>query len=173
MAELRPNQEAKRAVINELVDKIKRAKAFVMVEYKGITVEADTKLRRAYREANIDYGVHKNTLMRIALAEAGYQEDQADYDKFSQCLNGTTAIAFSYDDETMSCDAVDCMNKASHFFKIKGGMMDGKFVDAATVESLAKIPSKPVLLGMLANVLNAPVQGLAIALKAVADKKEA
>ena len=55
----------------------------------------------------------------------------------------------------------------------KGGMMDGKFVDAATVESLAKIPSKPVLLGMLANVLNAPVQGLAIALKAVADKKEA
>ena len=49
MAELRPNQAAKRAVINELVDKIKRAKAFVMVESKGITVEADTKLRRAYR----------------------------------------------------------------------------------------------------------------------------
>ena len=173
MAELRPNQEAKRAVINELVDKIKRAKAFVMVEYKGITVEADTKLRRAYREANIDYGVHKNTLMRIALAEAGYQEDQADYDKFSQCLNGTTAIAFSYDDEIAPAKVTKENADKINVLKIKGGMMDGKFVDAATVESLAKIPSKPVLLGMLANVLNAPVQGIAIALKAVADKKEA
>ncbi len=163
---MRPNQEAKRIVIEELKSKINKAKAFVLVDYKGLTVENDTVLRKAYREAKIEYGVHKNTLMRIALNELGYKQ-------FDEALNGPTAIAISYEDEVLAAkiskDNADKFNTV----QIKCGFLEGNFVDAKGVEALARIPSKPVLLGMLANVLNAPVQGLAIALKAIADKQQA
>ena len=163
---MRPNQEAKRVVIDQLKDKISRAKAFVLVEYKGITVAADTLLRKAYREANVDYSVQKNTLMRIALNELGYTQ-------FDNDLNGTTAIAFSYEDEITPAKITKENIDKNPVMKIKCGFMDGNYMDAKMVENLAKIPSKPVLLGMLANMLNAPIQGLAIALKAIADKQEA
>jgi large subunit ribosomal protein L10 len=163
---LRPNQEAKRAVIDELKSKLSKAKAFVLVDYKGLTVENDTVLRKAYREAKVEYGVHKNTLMRIALNELGFNQ-------FDKALNGPTAIAISYEDEVIAAkvskDSADKFNTV----QIKCGFLDGNFVDAKGVEAIAQIPSKPVLLGMLANVLNAPIQGLAIALKAIADKQEA
>lgn len=163
---MRPNQEAKRVVIDQLKDKVSRAKAFVIVDYKGLTVENDTVMRKAFRTANVEYGVHKNTLFRIALNELGY-------DKFDEALNGPTAVAFSYDDEIAPAKTTKENVDKNPSMKIKCGMMNGEFIDAKTVETMAKIPAKPVLLGMLANVLNAPVQGLAIALKAIADKQQA
>ncbi len=162
---MKPKQEAKRVAIEEFKTKISKAKSFVLIDYKGLTVENDTVLRRTYREANIEYGVHKNTLMRIALNELGYSQ-------FDNDLNGPSSIAISYEDEVAAAKVSKESTGKFKAIKIKCGFLDGNYVDAKGVEALALIPAKPVLLGMLANVLNAPIQGLAIALKAIADKQQ-
>ena len=151
---MRESQIAKRAIIDDLKEKFERCASFVIIDYKGLTVEKDTEFRAEFRKANVEYKVLKNTLVRIA-------------------LNGPTAIAISYDDAIAPAKVVSEGIDKYKVMSIKCGMMDKAYVDDKTVQALAKIPSKQVLYGMLANVLNAPIQGLAIALNAVAEKQSA
>ena len=157
--------EAKKAKVEQLTEMLKNAVSCVIVDYKGITVEEDTKLRRELREANVHYSVEKNTMLRFALKNAGIEG-------LDDVLEGTTAIAVSNDDQTAPARilgkfASDTEGK----FNLKAGMVEGQIYDEKGVIALSKIPSKDVLLAQLVGSLQGPIQGLAAILKAVADSK--
>ena len=111
-----------------------------------------------------EYKVLKNTLVRIALNELGYKE-------FDESLNGPTAVAFGMEDAIAPAKVTSENMEKFKALEVKCGMMDNKYVDAATVAQLAKVPSKPALLSMLLSVLQAPVRGLAVSLNRVAEQK--
>ena len=156
--------EIKKQQVNDVAGWFNDAIAGVVVDYKGINVEDDTKLRKELREANVHYVVLKNTILRRAA-------EQANLSELNDVFKGTTAVAFSNDDYTVAASILGKYAKKSETFSIKGGFMDDSVVDLATVEKLASLPSKEVLLGMLCNVLNAPIAKLARAVQAVVDKK--
>ncbi|MBR2589473.1 MAG: 50S ribosomal protein L10 [Clostridia bacterium] len=155
--------ELKKQQVATVTEWFKGSIAGVVVDYKGISVEADTKLRKELREANVRYVVLKNTILRRAAEEAELGE-------LNEVFKGTTAIAFSEDDYTAAARILAKYAKEVDSFSIKGGFMDGTVVDLATVEKLATLPTREVLLSMLCNVLNAPIAKLARAVQAVADK---
>ncbi len=167
--------EQKKATVAELVEKINNASAGVLVDYKGISVADDTKLRRQLREAGVEYAVVKNTLLRFAFDTTGLKE-------LDPHLSGSTAIAISSDPVAAAKILSEYSAKTRGAFGIKGGFVDGKVIDEEGVKALASLPSKEVLLAQVlggfnapitgfVNVLNGNIRGLAAALKAIADKK--
>ncbi|MCX7658325.1 MAG: 50S ribosomal protein L10 [Oscillospiraceae bacterium] len=151
--------------VNELTEMLKGAVSGVLVDYRGITVEQDTKLRKELREAGITYFVEKNSMLRFALKNAGL-------DGLSNVLEGTTAIAISSADQTAPARILGkfAENDKSERFKLKAGFVEGEIYDAKGVMALSKIPSKEVLLSQLVGSLKGPMQKLAAVLKAVAEK---
>ncbi|MDD4832079.1 MAG: 50S ribosomal protein L10 [Clostridia bacterium] len=158
------SKSAKREVVDEIKNTISQSQSFVLIDYKGLTVAQDTEFRKTFREAGVKYQVLKNTLVRIALNELGYNE-------FDEALNGPTAVAFGMTDALAPAKVADESITKYKAMQIKCGMMDKKFIDKVTVEQLAKVPAKPVLLSMLLSVLTAPVRGMAVALNRLAEKK--
>ncbi len=155
----------KQAVVDALTERLKNAQAGVLCEYKGITVEADTALRRELRNAGVNYTVIKNTLLRRAANNCGYEA----LDPF---LNGTTALATSDSDLSSPAKIIaEYVKKAKSEFAIKAGILEGKVIDVATVEQLAALPSKETLLAMLLSCLTANLRGLAVAVNAIVEKQ--
>lgn len=155
----------KQAVVDALAERLKGAQSGVLCEYKGITVEDDTALRRELRKAGVEYSVVKNTLLRRAADNTGLNE----MDPF---LNGTTALATSDSDLTAPARILsDFVKKSKSSFAIKAGILEGKVIDVATVEKLAALPSKETLLSMLLSALNGNIRGLAVALNAIVEKQ--
>lgn len=162
--------QAKVQAVAELADRIKRAQSIVLVDYQGINVKDETKLRKSLRESGGEYLVAKNRLFKIALKEAGVE------DSFDDILEGTTAFAFGYDDVVAPARVMNEVSKANakaKIFNIKGGYLTGKRVSEAEVVALASLPSREQLLSMVLNGMLGPVRKLAYGLVAVADKKEA
>ena len=154
----------KEAIVAQLVDKIKNASAGVLVDYKGINVANDTKLRRDLREAGVEYSVVKNTLTKRAV-------DQVGFNAIDEHLNGTTAIAISPSDPIAAAKILYKYAKDSNgAFTIKVGFVDGKVISAKEVEELASIPSREGLLTQLLYCLTNGPRGLAVALNAIAEK---
>lgn len=161
--------QAKVQAVAELADRIKRAQSIVLVDYQGINVKDETKLRKSLRESGGEYLVAKNRLFKIALKEAGVE------DSFDDILEGTTAFAFGYDDVVAPAKVMNEVSKANakaKIFNIKGGYLTGKRVSEAEVVALASLPSREQLLSMVLNGMLGPVRKLAYGLVAVADKKE-
>ena len=156
--------EAKQQVVAELAEKLKTATTGVIVDYKGISVEADTKLRKELREAGVEYRVVKNTLLGRAADEAGLAD-------LKNVLEGTTAIAFSPDYTSAAKILSKFAGDNKDFFTVKAGFCDGEVLDQAGVNKLATMPSKEGLLSMLCCALLGNVSGLARVLQAVVDKK--
>ncbi len=156
--------EEKKQIVADLVENLKSAAAGVLVDYKGITVEDDTKLRKQLREAGVHYGVYKNTLIRFAFNEVGYSE-------LDECLNGTTALAYS-EDLTAGAKILCDFAKDHENFTVKAGFLEGEPLDIAGVQALAKLPSRDQLLSMLCSALNGNIRGLAVVLNAVKEKAE-
>ena len=162
--------QAKVQAVAELADRIKRAQSIVLVDYQGINVKDETKLRKSLRESGGEYLVAKNRLFKIALKEAGVE------DSFDDILEGTTAFAFGYDDVVAPAKVMNEVSKANakaKIFNIKGGYLTGKRVSEAEVVALASLPSREQLLSMVLNGMLGPERKLAYGLVAVADKKEA
>ena len=157
--------EEKKALVASLSEKMKNSVAGVFVDYKGLNVVDDTALRHALREAGVEYFVTKNTLTRFACKDAGLEG-------FDDILNGTTALALSADDVVAPAKVLCNFAKDHECVKVKAGFMDGAYIDADTVKALSNIPSKEELLSKLLFCLMSPVQGLAVAVKAIADKQE-
>ncbi len=156
--------EAKKQIVEEIKEKYSKSKSVVFINYKGINVEQDTKLRKSFRENNVEYKIYKNRLIKIALDELGVTGYDAKY------LDGTTSVAFGADE----VGAATVLFKAIKDFKIleaKFGIVNGEIVDAAQIEALSKIPSKEVLIAQLLGMLNAPIAALARALDAIAKKE--
>lgn len=156
----------KQAIVAQLTEKIQNATAGVLVDYKGITVEEDTALRKECRENDVDYAVVKNTLLHFAFNNTGLSE-------LDDLLNGTTSLALCSDPVAPARVMANCAKKLNGKFEIKGGFMDGKPVDLATIESLASIPPLPILQAQVLGTMLAPITGLAVVLKQIAEKNGA
>jgi large subunit ribosomal protein L10 len=156
--------EQKKQTVAELTAKLKNAAAGVVVDYKGINVADDTKLRKELREAGVEYAVVKNSMLRFAAKEVGYEA-------LDSVLEGTTALATSEGDQVAAAKiltkyAEDSKGK----FVVKAGFVDGGVIDAAKVAELGKLPSREALLSMLCSALQGNIRGLAVALNAIAEK---
>lgn len=167
----------KQEIVAQLTEKLQSAGG-VFVDYSGITVVEDTEMRRAMRNAGVDYAVVKNTLTRFAAKNVGF-------DALNPILNGTTALAVSKDDPVAAAKLIcEYADKPNSKIKIKAGFVNGKIISPEEVKNLAKLPPKEILVAQVlgtmmapvsgfVNVLNANIRGLAVALKAIADKKSA
>lgn len=158
------NLELKKQVVEEITDKIKASKSVVLVHFAGLTVAEDTEVRGDFRKADVEYKVYKNTLVRKAFENLGIKDFDAD-------LNGPTAVAFGKEETDASKQVVEATKKFSEKMSVKSGYIAGAYVDQAGVKKYAAIPSKPELYSMLAGTLSNFTRGLAVAIKAVADKK--
>ncbi len=156
----------KQELVAQLTEKLNNAVAGVVVDYKGITVEDDTKLRRELREAGIEYFVVKNTMLRRAAENAGLSE-------IDSVLEGSTAIALSKEDHTAAARILSKYAETSKTFKVKAGFLDGAVIDAQKVDELGKIPPKDVMVAITLGTLLAPISGLARVLNAIAEKQGA
>ena len=156
----------KKEIVEELTEKLRR-QAGVFVDYSGIKVNEDTQMRVKMREANVDYTVIKNTLMRFAIKNVGFEE-------LDPILNGTTSLAVSSEDPVAPARIIkEYADKFNDYFEIKGGFMDGKILSVSEVNALAAIPSLPILQAQLLGTMLAPITCLAVVLKAIAEKDSA
>lgn len=155
----------KQAYVAELREKLTNSVAGVVVDYKGISVSNDTKLRAELRAAGVEYSVVKNTMLRLAIKDT-------DLEGMSNTLEGSTAIAIASEDPMAAARILNKYAEASKgAFSLKAGYMDGKAMDVNEVVAIANLPSREGLLSMLLSALTGNLRGLAVALNAVAEKK--
>jgi large subunit ribosomal protein L10 len=155
--------EQKMKVVAQLSETLNGACAGVLVDYKGITVADDTKLRAELREAGINYAVVKNTLLSLATKTAKLED-------LEKVLTGTTAIATSKDDYVAAARILSKFAGTHKNFTVKSGFIDGKVISLDMLTTLAKLPSREILLATVCNVFNAPIAAFAQAIQAIADK---
>ena len=155
--------EKKKAQVAALTDRLQASCAGVVVEYKGINVADDTKLRKELREAGVVYTVVKNSILQRAAENAGLTLE-------SSVLEGTTAVATSDDDYVAAARILNAYAEKHDNFNIKTGYLDGAVIDNAKIVSLAKLPSREILLATVCNAFNAPISAFARAIQAIVDK---
>jgi large subunit ribosomal protein L10 len=156
----------KQAIVESLTEKLRNAAAGVIVDYKGITVAEDTALRAECRKNDVEYAVIKNTMLRRAFNNVGL-------DALDDQLNGTTSLAIAADPVAPARVIAEFAKKLNDKFEIKGGFMDGQVVSMDTINSLAAIPPLPVLQAQVLGTMLAPITGLAVVLKQIAEKQGA
>jgi large subunit ribosomal protein L10 len=157
--------QAKQQEVDAIATKLRESSSTVVADYRGLNVAQVTLLRKQLREAGIEFQVLKNSLVSRAAASAELNDLDA-------VLTGPTAVAFS-SDVVAPAKILSDFAKKNDALKIKGGIVEGRFVDAAQVKALADLPSREGLLSMLLSVLQAPVRNFALAVKAVSEKNEA
>lgn len=155
--------EQKQAVVAALAEKIKSSVSGVLVDYKGINVEDDTKLRAELRKAGVEYSVIKNTLIGKACDVVGYEG-------LKSSLSGMTAIAISRNDQVAAAKILANYAKDHENFVLKAGYVDGNLLDSEGVKALAEIPSKEVLIAKMLGSLQSSLYSFAYVLQAIIDK---
>ena len=169
--------ELKQPVVAEISEAVKDAQSVVLVDYRGLTVEQDTALRKQLREAGVTYKVYKNTLLRKAFNELGVTA-------FDNDLNGPTATAFSPDETAAAKIFADAVKAMPEKIIPKSAYVDNAYVDVNGIKALATMPSKEELIAKMlgsmqapianfAGVLSAMLRGVVIALNQIAEKKNA
>lgn len=158
--------KAKEQVVDEYAEKISKAKSFVIVDYRGLTVAEDTAMRKELRDNNVEYKVVKNRLTLLAMEKAGYKGLEGQ-------LTGPTAIAISYEDAVAPSKVLVSYTKKNKNLEVKGGMVEGKLLSVNEINNVASIPAKPVLVAQLLGMLQTPIRGLAVVLSEIAKKQEA
>ena len=159
----------KKEEVSKLAEKIKEAKVVLLTDYRGINVLDVTELRAKLRGANTEYKVIKNNITRRALEEVKPEGVET----LEATLEGPTAVILGYNDYLETSKIIYEFAKENEFYKIKGGIIDGKVVSAEEIITLAKLPSKETLIGMLAGALLGNISKLAVALDQVREQKEA
>lgn len=153
------NLEAKKLIVEEIKDKISKSKSIAFVDYRGLNVETDTKMRKMFKEQGGEYKVYKNRLVLKALESLGIELN-------GNLLEGTTAVVFSYQDEVSALKALMQSIKEYKVLSVKFGIVDGKVASKEEIEKLSKLPSKEVLVAQLLSMLNAPARNLVSVLSA-------
>lgn len=157
--------EQKKKIVADLTNDIAESCTGVVVDYKGINVADDTQLRKELREAGVKYTVVKNTLLKLAIKGTNLEA-------MSDCLEGTTAIATCKEDYVAAARILSkYAAKDKDKFNIKSGYLDGEIISLDKIDSLAKLPSRDVLLATVCNVFNAPIASFARAVQAIVDKQ--
>jgi len=163
-ANLEQNRKAKEVVVEELREKLGRAKSVVLVDSRGLTVEQDTILRKSLRNAGgVDYKVYKNSMMAFAI-------EGTDFVGLKEYLTGPTAVAFSYEDATAAAAAISKNLKAMPNLEFKASAIDGEVYDANKTKAIADIPSREVLLAKLLGSFKSPMSSFARVINAIAEK---
>lgn len=171
------NFEAKKVVVQEIIDKINSSKSVVLVDYKSLTVAEVSELRNKCKKENCEYKVYKNTLVRKALNELGYNQFDAD-------LNGPTAVTFGADETAAAKVMVAASKDYDGKIILKSAFVDNAYVDKAGVQALATMPSKEELIAKMLGSMQAPVanfagvlsnlvSGIVRVLNGIAQSKEA
>lgn len=166
----------KEQAVRDVAEKMQRAQSMVIVDYRGLTVDEVSKLRSEFRNAGVEYRVIKNNMLRRAAESLGIAG-------MDDLFRGPSAVAFGYEDAVAPAKIMCKFQKDVQKTEIKGGVLSGKKVDQAEIVSLSKLPGKEELLAKMLGSLNAPItkfalalaavpKGLAVALGAVAEKKE-
>ncbi|MCL1913593.1 MAG: 50S ribosomal protein L10 [Eubacteriaceae bacterium] len=158
--------ESKKLIVAEITEKMREAKAFVIVDYKGINVEQVSELRTSARNAGITYKIYKNTFMRFAARELGY-------DGLVEHLEGPSAIVFS-DDEVAPAKLVSDFVREHRlpFLAFKVGIVDGNLTTAEDLAKLAQLPSKEALLAKAIGSINAPIAKFVYLIDAIRKQAE-
>ena len=155
--------EQKKAIVAELSERLKNSVTGLVVSYKGINTEDDTKLRKELRENDVKYTVVKNTLLSRACDEVGLED-------IKPVLEGTTALATS-DSEYAAAARILCAYAKDHDnFKVKSGYLDGAVIDMDTITALSKLPTREVLLANVLGAFQAPIAAFARVMQAIVDE---
>ena len=158
--------ELKKPIVDEIAANIADAQSVVIVDYCGLTVEEDTRLRKELRENGIIYKVYKNTMMNFAFKGT-------DCESLSQHLEGPNAIAISKTDATAPARILAKFAKEAKALEIKAGIVEGTYYDATGMEAISKIPSREELLGKLLGSIQSPIANFARVISQIAEAKEA
>ncbi|MBD5550144.1 MAG: 50S ribosomal protein L10 [Lachnospiraceae bacterium] len=155
--------EQKKPIVDEIAATIKNAQTVVLVDYRGLTVEQDTALRKQLREAGITYKVYKNTFMNFAFKGT-------DCEGLTDLLEGPNAMAACDTDATAAARILCKFAKTAPALEVKGGVVEGTVYDAKGIEQISNIPSREELLSRLLGSMQSPVTNLARVLKQIAEK---
>ncbi len=157
----------KKEIVKEIADKMKNAQSFVLIDYKGITVEQATTLREKARNAGIDYKVYKNTFMRFAAKESGY-------DELVDILAGPTAVVFCENDAIAPAKLVyDFVKERKlNILAFKGGVIDKTITGVEEITAIAQLPSKDQLIAKILGSINSPIANLVYTFEAIRKQKE-
>ena len=154
--------DEKKQIVSALSEQLKTAVSGVFVDYCGLTVEQDTKLRNKLREAGVEYKVVKITLTRFAAKEVGF-------DELDPILNGPTSLAISMTDEVAPAKVIADFAKDNEQLEIKAGFLDGKVLALDEIKKLAATPNRETLLAKMLGSMNAPISNLVRTLQALVD----
>lgn len=158
--------ELKQPVVAEISEQIKEAQSVVLVDYRGLTVEEDTKLRKEMREAGVVYKVYKNTMMKRAF-------EGTDFESLDSYLEGPSAVAISKEDATAPARILAKFAKNAKALELKAGVVEGTCYDAEGIQQIAKVPSREELLSKLLGSLQSPITNFARVINQIAESKEA
>lgn len=158
--------ELKQPIVDEISGYLNDAAGVVLVNYRGLTVEQDTQLRKQLREAGVVYKVYKNTLVKRAIA--GTQ-----FEGMTEQLDGPNAIAICATDATAPARILSNFAKTADALELKCGVVEGTYYDAAGINAIASIPSRDELLSKLLGSIQSPITNFARVIKQIAEKDEA
>ncbi len=155
--------ELKKPIVDEIAAAVKDAQSVVLVDYRGLTVEQDTQLRKQLREAGITYKVYKNTMMNFAFKGT-------DCEALLPYLEGPSAVAISTEDATAPARVLCKFAKTADALEVKGGIVEGIAYDADGIKEVAKIPSREELLSKLLGSIQSPITNFARVMNQLAEK---
>ena len=155
--------EQKQVVVDQIKAKLEGASSVLLVDYRGLTVEQDTTLRKELREAGVEYRVYKNTMVNFAV-------QGTEFEAISKHLEGPTAIAISYEDATAGPRVLAKVAKANEKLEFKGGVVEGTYYDANGMLAIGNIAPREELLGRLLGSFKSPISSFARVIKQVAEK---
>ena len=153
-------------IIDEIKDKFERAESAVVIDYMGITVAEADEMRKKLREAEVDYTVYKNTLVKRAI-------EGTKYEALGEILEGPSGFAFSYDDATAPARVLNDARKAYKKMEFKGGIIEGEYFDKENIEKIAAIPSRDTLISKFMGSIQSPIANFARVVAQIAEQKEA
>ena len=156
--------EMKQPIVQEISESIKDARSVVVVDYRGLTVEQDTRLRKELREAGITYKVYKNTMMNLAFKDTPCEALCKD-------LEGTNALAIAKEDATAPARIIAKAAKAAPALEFVSGVVEGNYYDKNGVTALSSVPSREELLGKLLGSIQSPIANFARVISQVAEAK--
>lgn len=156
----------KQIIIDEIKDKFERAESAVVIDYMGITVAEADEMRKKLREAEVDYTVYKNTLVKRAI-------EGTKYEALGEILEGPSGFAFSYDDATAPARVLNDARKAYKKMEFKGGIIEGEYYDKENIEKIAAIPSRDTLISRFMGSIQSPIANFARVVAQIAEQKEA
>lgn len=155
--------ELKQPIVKEIADYLDGAQSAVLVDYRGLTVDEDTRLRKQLREAGVVYKVYKNTMINFAIKDTPFES-------LAPHLEGPTAIAISKDDATTAARLLNKFAKDAPALEMKAGVVEGAYYDAAGIAAVANVPGREELLSRLLGSLQSPIANLARVLNQIAEK---